>query len=371
MNRETESGGMIMIRIQKCTVREFGELIKEKQVICFGGGQRLLDICETYTMGGQLFYIVDKYKSGTRIEIGERKVPVLSMEQIGEEIKKSVPVLTSIKYADEIIDELDRIALCDQISFYMPEMFQNDPEEPIQNLMRIQRIPKIIHFCWFGRGEIPPEFKKNIETWKEKCPDYEVCCWSEDNYDVSKNTYMKQAYEKGKWGFVPDYARLDIIYHYGGIYLDTDVEVCRSFDELLQFDMFCGFETMFQIALGLGFGAVKGNFLLKDMMQVYEKEKFIHEDGTLNLIPSPVYQTKTLSELGLKKNGCTQKLGNSIILSPEYLSPVNEFGFGKPTENTYSIHHYAATWYGEEQCREKERIKQNYQKVLMRMNHVR
>ena len=80
-----------MIRIQKCTVREFGELIKEKQVICFGGGQRLLDICEAYTMGGQLFYIVDKYKSGTRIEIGERKVPVLSMEQIGEEIKKSVP----------------------------------------------------------------------------------------------------------------------------------------------------------------------------------------------------------------------------------------------------------------------------------------
>lgn len=360
---ETET----MIQIQKFTVSRFRELVQKRQVICFGGGQRLYDICEAYDITEQLLYVVDKYKSGTTTEIKGRKIPVISMGQVGDEIKKCIPVITTMRYADEIIAELDRMEQCERLAFYVPELFKGEAEEPIRDSGGIQRIPKTIHYCWFGGGEFPAEFRRNIEIWGRKCPDYEIKCWDEDNYDVSRNAYMRQAHEAGKWGFVSDYARLDIIYCYGGIYLDTDVEVCRSFNELLQFEMFCGFETMSQVNLGSGFGAVKGNKLLKAMLEQYGKEEFIKEDGTLNLIPCPIYQTGALSKFGLKRNGLTQKLGNAIILAPEYLSPVNEFGFGEPTKNTYSIHHYAATWYGDADYREKERIMRNYQDIVRRM----
>lgn len=356
-----------MIRIQKCTDSWFRGLVKRGQIVCFGGGQRLYDICEAYDIDEQLLYIVDKYKSGTTIELKGRQIPVLSMEQVGEEIKGSIPVITSMRYADEMVAELDRVEQCDQVPFYVPDLFENKSAESLENPERVQKIPKTIHYFWFGRGEIPPEFRRNIEGWRRICPDYEIRRWNEDNYDISKNVYMRQAYEAGKWGFVPDYARLDIICHYGGIYLDTDVEICRPFDGLLQFEMFCGFESVSQVNLGSGFGAVKGNRLLGAMLEQYEKEKFIREDGTLNMIPSPIYQTRTLSRFGLKRNGLTQRLGNTIILAPEFLSPINEFGFGETTKNTYSIHHYAATWYGEAGHREKERIQRNYRDILRRM----
>ena len=78
-------------------------------------------------------------------------------------------------------------------------------------------IPKMIHYCWFGNTEIPPKDRRCIESWKKHCPDYEIKRWDETNYDITQNEYMRQAYEQKKWGFVPDYARLDIIYKYGGI----------------------------------------------------------------------------------------------------------------------------------------------------------
>ena len=91
-------------------------------------------------------------------------------------------------------------------------------------------IPKIIHYCWIGGTPLPEIAKKCIESWKKCCPDYEIREWNESNYDFTQNVYMKEAYEVKKWGFVPDYARLDIIYRYGGFYLDTDVELLKSLD---------------------------------------------------------------------------------------------------------------------------------------------
>ena len=102
-------------------------------------------------------------------------------------------------------------------------------------------IPKIIHYCWFGGAELPEKDRKCIESWKKFCPDYQIIEWNENNYDVTKNTYMYQAYQAKKWGFVPDYARLDIIYQHGGIYLDTDVELVKNLDSLLENDAFMGF----------------------------------------------------------------------------------------------------------------------------------
>ena len=123
-------------------------------------------------------------------------------------------------------------------------------------------IPKVIHYCWFGKGEMPKLAKKCIKSWEKYCPGFEIICHNEDNFDLSQNRYMCEAYEAGKWAFVSDFARLKIIYDNGGIYLDTDVELIKPIDDLLEGKGFMGFDEKGIVATGLGFGAEKGNEII-------------------------------------------------------------------------------------------------------------
>jgi len=192
---------------------------------------------------------------------------------------------------------------------------------------------------------LPKLAKKCIASWSKFCPSYEIIRWDENNYDIAKNLYMKQAYEAKKWGFVPDYARLDIIYNHGGIYLDTDVEIVKPFDDLLQDEMFCGFETSSNVAFGLGFGAVKGHHILKNMMEQYEKLNFINQDGSLNLIASPAYQTDVLKKYKLELNNKYQNINGIAVYPNEYFCPKSfETDELVITNNTHSIHHYISSW---------------------------
>lgn len=217
-------------------------------------------------------------------------------------------------------------------------------------------IPKIIHYCWFGGKEKPESVIKCIESWKKYCPDYKIKEWNESNLDVSSNLYSKQAYDAKAWGFVPDYFRLWIIYNDGGIYLDTDVQIIRSFDSLLEEKGFCGFEDDEHINFGLGFGAEAGNNLIAEQMQVYEKLSFINEDGSLNRTPSPVYISAIMKRLGFKKNdGKIQCIDGFVCYPPEYFCPRSfQTGILKLTKNSYSIHQFDASWYSEEEQKKKE-----------------
>jgi hypothetical protein len=213
-------------------------------------------------------------------------------------------------------------------------------------------IPKIIHYCWFGGTEIPDHDKKCIESWKKYCPDYEIKRWDESNYDFNKNQYMKEAYELKKWGFVPDYARLDIIYEYGGIYLDTDVELIRNIDDLLKNKAFMGFETNSEfVNPGLGFGAEKGFPLLKEIRDViYGSRKFKREDGSCDTTPSPRFNTEFLQEKGLELNNKMQIIQNLKIYPDDYFCPIDAHSsILQTTEHTYSIHHFHASWLTKEE----------------------
>ena len=259
-------------------------------------------------MADKIECVVDNFHFGTYVEVDGYRIPVVSMSDLRQEWKECIWVVTTVKFADELVQQLDAIDICKNQEVYFPDLFINDIESAVLNLEDVCKIPKHIHYFWFGNSEIPDEFKRNIETWHKYCPDYEITGWNESNYDITKNKYMNQAYEEKKWGFVPDYARLDVIYTYGGIYLDTDVEVIRPLDELLKCDMFCGFESSYNVNFGQGFGAVKQHPIIKKMLELYDELEFKNLDGTLNLIPSPVYQTRSLCELGLRKNGKVQKL---------------------------------------------------------------
>ncbi len=218
-------------------------------------------------------------------------------------------------------------------------------------------IPKKIHYFWIGGKPMPEKNKACVESWRKFCPDYEIVEWNESNYVFSVCTYMAQAYEAGLWGFVPDFARLDIIYRKGGIYLDTDVELLRSLDSLLNYKAFLGFENRASVAPGLGFGAEPGNELLKQMRDMYHSLSFYNENGTLNMVPSPAYTTKFLISYGLRLNGERQSVHGIEIFPAEYFAPLcyadNRL---KITENTYSIHWYHASWHTPEQRRRTRRI---------------
>ena len=357
-----------MINVKNLTVEEFEKRIKAKKVICFCAGQGLLETCEKYPiLESQIVCIVDNFKHGQTMKIHNYTISIISIDELKDISKDVILLITSIQYAKQIIIQLDELKYMDGFPVYIPNIFTDEIiDVEISNINKIV-IPKKIHYCWFGKSEIPIPFQKNIETWKKYCPDYEIIQWNESNYDVSKSKYIKQAYEVKKWGFVPDYARLDIINTYGGIYLDTDVELVKPLDNLLAYELFCGFESRRFVAFGLGFGGKANHPILQEMMNVYDETEFIKEDGTLNLTPSPIYQTNILLKYGLIQNGQCQKHDNYVVFSKEYFAPINAYGFGNVTKNTYSIHQYAATWFNEEQKREKEKIEENYKFVMERI----
>lgn len=213
-------------------------------------------------------------------------------------------------------------------------------------------IPKIIHYCWVGGNPKPQSVLYCIESWKRCCPDYEIIEWNETNYDFSKNKYMKDAYDAKKWGFVPDYARLDIVYEHGGIYLDTDVEMIKSFDELLCNDCFFGFENTgdgeFFVNCGHGFGAVPHHEAIRVARDLYDELSFLNSDGTPNLLASPHFTTQSLCEFGLVRENREQCLPGLTVYASDVLCPKNfRTGKIKKTARTVSVHHFTASWVDE------------------------
>ena len=206
---------------------------------------------------------------------------------------------------------------------------------------RILVIPKKIHYCWFGRGKKPKLAKKCIASWKKYCPDYEIIEWNEDNFDINLNGYTKMCYEQKKYAFLTDYIRLLVVAEHGGIYFDTDVEVVRPIDELLDNSAFFCFENEKYVATGLGFGAEKRNPLIEEMSRAYSSLL----DGQQGTIGCPILNTEALIKYGLQLNGQVQKIQGAKIFSKEYFNPFDSVtGELHKTENTYSVHWYSASW---------------------------
>lgn len=206
-------------------------------------------------------------------------------------------------------------------------------------------IPKIIHYCWFGNGEKPDIVKKCINSWKQNLEGYKIIEWNESNFDINCNEYVKQAYEYKKFAFVSDYARVYALYNYGGIYLDTDVEVFKKFDDLLENDSFWGFEQENYIATST-IGAKKGNELIKIFLDLYENKTFINEDGSFDDLTNVAIITNILKEYGLKQNGEYQKIDQFATFYPQkYFSPYDYINCRNfKTEDTYCMHHFYKSW---------------------------
>ena len=210
-------------------------------------------------------------------------------------------------------------------------------------------IPKVIHYCWFGRNPLPPLAIKCIDSWKKYLPDYEIKEWNEDNFDVNIIPYTAQAYQAKKYAFVSDYARFWILYKYGGIYFDTDVEVIKPIDDIVCNGAFMGIEKDYKYGItvnpGLGLGIEAYHSLFKEFLDTYSTKSFTDESGNMNMQTIVVYTTEILFKHGLSNVPDIQTIKGIKIYPSEYFCPRNivtkRFHI---TENTRTIHHYAASW---------------------------
>lgn len=225
-------------------------------------------------------------------------------------------------------------------------------------------IPKVIHYCWFGGNPLPKLAQKCIKSWKKYCPAYTIICWNESNYDISAAPlYVRQAYEAKKWAFVTDYVRLQVVYDHGGIYLDTDVELIKPLDSLLDHKAYFGFEDHEHINTGLGFGAEKGAPILKVIMEDYEGISFIREGGSFDTTVCPERNTKILVNKGLQKTGEYQEIDDFVVYPKDVFCPVSYYnGKFDKTEKTISIHWFTASWQSE-MLREQQAKRQKENRV--------
>ena len=221
-----------------------------------------------------------------------------------------------------------------------------------------KKVPKIIHYCWFGGKTLPDSAKKCIDSWKKYFPDYEIKEWNESNFNIKCCDYVKEAYQAKKWAFVSDYARFWILYHEGGLYFDTDVEVIRNFDAIIQKGAFMGCEKSekdLAVNPGLGIGGQPGLDLYREILEYYRNIHFaINSEETV-----VDHTTKILKRHGWIRNGEIETIENITIYPPEYFCPMN-YKTGKITitDNTYSIHWYTASW------------QSSYSRLKTKMQHV-
>ena len=210
-------------------------------------------------------------------------------------------------------------------------------------------IKKVIHYCWFGGKPLPKSAEKCIASWKKYLPEYEIVRWDERNFDVNMIPYSKEAYAAGKYAFVSDFARFWILYNYGGVYFDTDVEVIRPVDDILAKGDFLGVESnqdgVITVNPGLGFAATQGSAMMGELIDLYRTFHFLNTDGTPNLKNIVEITTEYLSARGLENSDEIQQCCGFTIYPKDYFCPIDyDTRELKITENTRTIHHYAESW---------------------------
>ena len=206
-------------------------------------------------------------------------------------------------------------------------------------------IPKIIHYCWFGHGKMSPLALKCIDSWKRILPDYQIVEWNEDNFNLDSYPYAREAYEHRKYAFVADVVRLYALYTVGGIYMDTDVEVLKSFDDFLHHNAFSGYETD-KVTTGI-MASEKGGEWVKHNLDYYEGRHFVLEDGSLDMTVNVVTIYRYMLELGFRSDNSFQDFPGLITIYPrDYFCPKSYYdGIVRLTDNTVVIHHFEGSWH--------------------------
>ena len=292
----------------------------------------------------------DSNNQNNNIDILDKKIPVYKPEHIKNYSSDEYVLVLAISRFTEVLEQLEGYEWTKNWECYLAPMMcliilHQEGGKGVHKDFDKAVIPKKLNYMWLGGKPIPDNLKKCMESWERYCPDYEIVRWDESNYDIDKHPYMKQAYEHKMYGFIPDYARVDILFNYGGIYLDTDVELKRPLDELLYQEAFCGVEKWQTLNLGGLSGCIKGQQTMKLLLDEREKISFINVDGSLNKKTCGFYDTEVIIKNGYKLNGKVQNILGMNVYTSDYFHPYDYMsGKVELTSDTFSIHHFNGGW---------------------------
>ncbi len=333
-----------------------------KQLVLYGAGASAKLILAAYHHRGIdscIRFIVDGNESldGLDCVIDEGfRVKIISLRHFCSDYKdkmQEVTLLLTPYYSLDIVQKLDGVCELDGVDTYIFSLIVNKKIAKVFNLKESDHllIPKKLHYFWLGGADLPEDYKKNIETWRKYCPDYEIIRWDESNYDFSKYRYAKEAMEKGQYMYATDLARKDVLYTYGGIYFDTDVELLRPIDDLLYNEAFIGIDDGGQLNSGSGLGAVKGHPAIRELLGLYDHMAFVNNDGSLNLAYNTFYETKYMIEKGFMICNEYQKINGMSCFPREVFMPEGVVGlYDNYTANTVANHKINP--YDKTKCRE-------------------
>lgn len=337
--------------IRNCSHNELFDRVGDRRLICFGAGVSGRLMCESHPKEKMLdrisvFVDNDRDKHGGHMTIFDTEVPIVGPKWLenSENVKNSVILVTS-RFWDQIFEQLDKIVSLSSVECYSDILLKINPtrsgEEDIFGRWGEELIPRKIHYCWFGGGALPDSVKRCMDSWEKFCPDFEIIRWDESNYNINKNRFTSECVGR-HWSALASYARLDILYTYGGIYFDTDVEIVRDIIPLLRNRTFFGFEVgRSYVNTGHGAGSVPGVKVFRENMEEYEKRSFLDENGKwADYIPSPILTTEVLKHHGLIMNGEMQEFDGITVYPNDYFDPALQM----PSARTYSIHRYSSLW---------------------------
>lgn len=372
------------MKLIKATFEEFANHVKEKdrKIVLFGAGVmgRVLMpyIANKFNLDKQILACVDNNpaKWNRQIDYVTKKVTIYSSKYFEQLVGMDFCIVITNGDFESVVTQLEKIECLKEAECFLLPVMQVTAAKKINpgSVVHISSeplIPKIIHYCWFSGNPIPGPLKKCINSWHEKCPDYEIIRWDESNYDVGKHISTKQAYEAGNWGFVTDVVRLELMYEFGGFYFDTDVELLKNLDELRFQPAFCGREEWGHMNSGCGFGCEKHFELVREMWEFRKDVPYLTIEGKCNAEASGYYETIPLMKRGLRIDNSTQTVDGMTIYSSEFFSPFNYIsGTETITDNTFSIHYFSGSWLGEAGQQHRIQTRKRYGEIVSSMRSL-
>lgn len=363
------------MKLRNCSLAEL--FLNDKKIIVWGCGQAFAGIeheMRRLQLPMKISYVVDKC-GRTTFDIQEHTVNVYNPKVLEQE-NNCVVLVSSTKYMLDIYQELLEMSLPDTVECYFWSFVRSvQPEEEITNALRtllkktLDRAPRIIHTFWFSGDPLPEEYQKCLDSWKKYCPDYEIKIWNQETYDCGKQEFVKRAIEARKWAFAADVARLDVLYEYGGIYMDLDVEIYQPLDDLLGHKgVFFHLDNYIDMPV---FASVKGNELLKKLMALYDGLEFsMDEEYQKNVLIQPRFVKPVFEAEGVPMEEGVHEVNGNLYLPRNMFLPYYWFdwsGKSKCGDAGYGIHHCNAGWFSDSSREERNA---NIAKVAALWNRI-
>ncbi|MBO5620366.1 MAG: hypothetical protein J5959_01905 [Butyrivibrio sp.] len=324
-------------------IERYFEKLKTKDIICWGNGKHYRNITYPFLQ-----------KSGL-IENLKGFVDASDKEKLAQMDSDKTVILIAVTGYDEILGQLkadERLSVFEAVpSIYLEALYEDmlllSVKKPPLNYRKNNRpvIPKLIHAIWFSGDPMPELYLRCLESWKKYAPDYEIKIWNMETYKPDQCLFFEQAIEHKNWAFASDYARADLLYRYGGIYMDLDVEMLRPIDDLLYNDAYMSFESLDRIECGSGMGSRPGHPIIKEICESYEKRPYLKEDGTWDNSTCPVRYTQVIEKHGLKKDGGFQFVEDITVYPFEVLTGKSfDTGIIYSSDLSYTVHHHNGSW---------------------------